>query len=114
MSEMADDSKIIDDLGGAAKVAELLGYDVKHGGVQRVQNWKTRGIPPKVRLERPDLFGVPAAGGAARRATDPEPPVAPDRPYRKPPSRRNIAELRKTRPRLKDALPAGRLLPRKK
>lgn len=37
------------------KVAELLGY-AKDGGVQRVQNWKTRGIPPAVKLERPDLF----------------------------------------------------------
>ena len=39
------------------KVAELLGYD-KHGGVQRVDNWRRRGIPPKVKLERPDLFLV--------------------------------------------------------
>jgi hypothetical protein len=113
MSEMDDDSKIIDDLGGAAKVAELLGYD-KHGGVQRVQNWKTRGIPPKVRLERPDLFGTPGVLGTGRRATDPDAPDAPERPYRKPPSRRNIAELRRARPRLKDALPVPRLLPRKK
>lgn len=52
---MSNDKKLIEDLGGPAKVAELLGYD-KHGGVQRVQNWITRGIPPKVKLERPDLF----------------------------------------------------------
>lgn len=52
-----DDSKLIDHLGGPAKVARLLGYS-NAGGVQRVQNWKSRGIPPKVRLERPDLFPV--------------------------------------------------------
>jgi hypothetical protein len=46
---------LIDGLGGPAKVAELLGYD-KHGGTQRVHNWIARGIPPKVKLERPDLF----------------------------------------------------------
>lgn len=54
---MATDSEIIETLGGAAKVAELLGYE-KHGGTQRVHNWITRGIPPKVKLERPDLFIV--------------------------------------------------------
>lgn len=49
------DAKIIDDLGGPAKVAELLGYpsDI---GTQRVHNWKVRGIPAKVRLAHLDLF----------------------------------------------------------
>lgn len=42
-------------LGGAAKVAETLGYE-KDGGVQRVQNWKLRGIPSHVKLKHPDLF----------------------------------------------------------
>lgn len=42
-------------LGGPLKVAELLDYE-KDGGVQRVQNWKFRGIPSAVKLERPDLF----------------------------------------------------------
>lgn len=41
--------------GGPAKVAELLGY-AKDGGVQRVQNWKARGIPPAVKLAHPELF----------------------------------------------------------
>lgn len=52
---MSDDKKLITDLGGPTKVAELLGYE-KRGGVQRVHNWMSRGIPPKVKLERPDLF----------------------------------------------------------
>lgn len=52
---MSDDKKLIEELGGPTKLCELLGYE-KHGGVQRVQNWLARGIPPKVKLERPDLF----------------------------------------------------------
>ncbi len=52
---MDNDKRLIESLGGPAKVAELLGYE-KHGGVQRVHNWMTRGIPPRVKLERPDLF----------------------------------------------------------
>ena len=57
---MSNDKKLIDGLGGPARVAELLGYG-KQGGVQRVQNWTTRGIPPRVKLERPDLFPQPRA-----------------------------------------------------
>lgn len=43
-------------LGGPAKVAELLGYDKAKGGVQRVQNWLDRGIPPAVKVEFPHIF----------------------------------------------------------
>ena len=49
-----DDSELIDSLGGPSRLAAQLGYGV--GGVQRVQNWKARGIPARVKLERPDLF----------------------------------------------------------
>lgn len=49
------DWALITDLGGPAKVAELLNFS-KDGGAQRVQNWKHRGIPSAVKLERPDLF----------------------------------------------------------
>lgn len=56
---MKTDSQIIDDLGGAAKVAELLGFrsDI---GTQRVHNWKARGIPAAVRLKHLDVFGTSA------------------------------------------------------
>ena len=57
MSSM-DDATIIDKLGGPARVAELLGYDKRSGGVQRVHNWIARGIPWRVKVERPDLFTV--------------------------------------------------------
>ena len=52
---MVSDKQVIADLGGPTKVAELLGYP-KHGGIQRVQNWITRGIPAKVKLAHPILF----------------------------------------------------------
>lgn len=51
-----EDKEIIKSLGGPAKVADLLHYDKKRGGVQRVQNWLTRGIPSHVKVARPDLF----------------------------------------------------------
>lgn len=51
---MNSDSAIIKALGGPARVAALLGY-TKHG-TQRVHNWLTRGIPARVKLDRPDLF----------------------------------------------------------
>ena len=49
------DAELIEKLGGPARVAELLNLD-KDGGVQRVHNWKSRGIPARVKVERPDLF----------------------------------------------------------
>lgn len=51
-----DDKQRILDLGGPTKVAELLGFDKAKGGVQRVQNWMTRGIPAKIKLSYPNLF----------------------------------------------------------
>lgn len=61
------DKDLIQELGGPSKVAELLEYDKSSGGVQRVQNWTTRGIPAKVKLARPDLF----LGSATSSSADP-------------------------------------------
>lgn len=55
MSTIERDRALIDALGGAAKVAALLNIDPS-GGVQRVHNWKSRGIPAAVKVARPDLF----------------------------------------------------------
>jgi len=49
------DKEILLKLGGSTKVAELLGFKDK----QRVQNWMTRGIPAKVKLEYPHIFMNP-------------------------------------------------------
>ena len=51
-----DDKTLITSLGGPAKVAELLGFDKARGGVQRVQNWMTRGIPPGIKVAFPHIF----------------------------------------------------------
>lgn len=62
---MTDDRKLIEDLGGPSRVAELLDFP-KRGGAQRVQNWLTRGIPARVKVEHPDLF-MPAKTKARKR-----------------------------------------------
>lgn len=49
-------STIIDLLGGPTRVAKLLGLSGKRGVVQRVSNWKKRGIPARVRLDHADVF----------------------------------------------------------
>lgn len=65
---MSNDAQLIKDLGGPAQVAELLGYDKAAGGVQRVQNWIARGIPSKVKVERPDIFMRPKQPAAQDQA----------------------------------------------
>jgi hypothetical protein len=52
------DRELIERLGGPAKVAELLGFD-KKGGIQRVHNWKERGIPAAVKLAHAEIFLAP-------------------------------------------------------
>ncbi|OEZ02293.1 MULTISPECIES: hypothetical protein [Stenotrophomonas] len=54
--EVHPDAQLIDQLGGPAVVARALGFDMP-GGVQRVHNWKSRGIPPLTRITRTDVFG---------------------------------------------------------
>ena len=45
------DGEFIDALGGPRRLCELLRYDPENGGLQRIYNWRTRGIPSKVWLE---------------------------------------------------------------
>ena len=61
MDKYHPDAAVIDRLGGSAEVARKLGYDPSAGGVQRVQNWKMRGIPELVRLKNPSIFAEPDA-----------------------------------------------------
>jgi hypothetical protein len=60
------DADLIDSLGGPTRVAQLLAW-TDAGAVQRVSNWKRRGIPPRVRLDYPAVFKpeAAAANGAA-------------------------------------------------
>lgn len=66
---MTSDADLIDQLGGPSALAQRLGYDKARGGVQRVQNWKKRGIPPGVKLAHPDLFLK--AGSRRKAAAEP-------------------------------------------
>jgi hypothetical protein len=52
--QVQQDAERIRLLGGPTRVAEKL--KLGKGGVQRVQNWLTRGIPASVKLEHPNLF----------------------------------------------------------
>lgn len=49
------DAELIEFHGGPTKLAKRLGYP-ENGGVQRVQNWVKRGIPPAVKVKYPSLF----------------------------------------------------------
>lgn len=51
MTTTTNDSVLIDRLGGVAVLAKRM-----KTSIQRVQNWKQRGIPPKVKLEHPEIF----------------------------------------------------------
>ena len=66
------DAELIKSLGGPTRLAELLGYDKAAGGVQRVQNWTTRGIPAAVKLQRPDLFLRDRSAEAAAASATPQ------------------------------------------
>lgn len=55
MTQIERDAALIRQMGGATKVAELLGLTTL-GSVQRVQNWLTRGIPDSIKVEYPHLF----------------------------------------------------------
>ncbi|MDB5937489.1 MAG: hypothetical protein JWQ01_4833 [Massilia sp.] len=65
------DKDLIEQHGGPTKLAEELGYDTTTGGAQRVHNWMTRGIPPRVKLARPDLF-MQLPKPASRRKASPD------------------------------------------
>ncbi len=55
------DTELIAYYGGPAKLARMLGFP-EQGGVQRIQNWTTRGIPPAVKVQFPEIFlNVPTA-----------------------------------------------------
>jgi hypothetical protein len=57
------DKDLIRELGGPTKVAELLHLDKSRGGVQRVSNWMSRGIPAGVKLAHPEIFLADLVGG---------------------------------------------------
>lgn len=60
-----NDSDLIDALGGPARMAERLNLKPEKGRVQRVHNWRTRGIPARIKLDHAALFAE-LAGAAAK------------------------------------------------
>lgn len=85
-NQIQADKELIESLGGPTRLAERLGFDKTKGGVQRVQNWMTRGIPPKEKLARPDIF----LQQLGRRTSDPIP--QPGHGGRQPPKPHNILD----------------------
>jgi hypothetical protein len=73
---MENAKTLIDRLGGPAKLAQKLGLSDRPGQIQRISNWKKRGIPARVMLALADVFGIgSAAPRRPRRRTqmrDPE------------------------------------------
>lgn len=53
---IASDAELIERLGGSSAVADLLNFDKKSGGAQRVNNWKKRGIPAQVKVDHQEIF----------------------------------------------------------
>lgn len=51
-----NDKDIIQQLGGSTKLAAILSTPESPVTVQRVNNWKERGIPAQVKLDHPHLF----------------------------------------------------------
>lgn len=51
------DLDLIRALGGPRRLCELLGYDERNGGLQRIYNWVRRGnIPYQVKVKRAAVF----------------------------------------------------------
>lgn len=49
------DAELIDHHGGPARLAEKLGWHESRA-VQRIHNWRSRGIPAAVKLKYPAIF----------------------------------------------------------
>jgi DNA-binding transcriptional regulator YdaS (Cro superfamily) len=58
-------AKLIDSVGGDSAFARLLGIDREEFAQQKVNNWKRRGLPPKVELEHYELLKKLRASPAA-------------------------------------------------
>lgn len=65
---MKTDKELIESLGGPAKIAALMGLAGRAGQIQRIHNWKSRGIPAKVRLNFPELFPLPTVNAQSQRS----------------------------------------------
>ena len=55
-----DDAKLIDKNGGVSAIAEMTGYSI-----QRVWNWRVRGIPPEEKIKYAHIFLPDLVAGLA-------------------------------------------------
>lgn len=62
--------KLIEAAGGDKAFAALLGLTGRPGYQQRVNNWKRRGMPPRVVLEHLEVIRSIQSGEAASSAVD--------------------------------------------
>lgn len=72
------DKELIMSLGGPTVVARLLGFDTKKGGVQRVQNWVTRGVPAAIKVKHQDIFLRGTTATAQSIPSEPQPATGVD------------------------------------
>lgn len=63
------DAELIDALGGPRSLCQQLGW-AEDGGVQRVTNWRARGIPAQVKLDYPHIFLSAALKKAAEKPSE--------------------------------------------
>lgn len=54
--DATESAALIDRAGGPTAFGKLLGIDSGDGWIQRVSNWKRRGIPSEVVLEHYETF----------------------------------------------------------
>ncbi|WP_369916507.1 hypothetical protein AB8810_10980 [Xanthomonas sp. NCPPB 3005] len=70
-TKLHKDAELINRLGGPAKIARRLSFEMPQG-TRRVQNWKYRGIPPFLRVTRVDVFGPFSPAGSEPQGEDPD------------------------------------------
>lgn len=63
-----NDAQLIDHYGGPARLAKVLGWHESRA-IQRIHNWRARGIPAAVKLRYPEVFlTMPVPAPAAEKA----------------------------------------------
>ena len=99
--------KSLNSLVGQPELLSFLALIRPRGGVQRVQNWMTRGIPPKEKIARPDLFlldlsvrtqgTISGVHPSSIFSSDSDTKQSPDDP---PPTRGNLMKFSPSQPQL--------------
>lgn len=59
------DAELIKHYGGPSRIAAMLGWHESRA-VQRIHNWRSRGIPARVKLQFPHIFLAPELAAPAQ------------------------------------------------